>query len=643
MKPTPRNLTLILFLSLAPIVVQSQVPNLITYHGRVQADGVDFNGTAQIKFALVTLAEDAAAAATAQATLRDGSIVHVTVLNPGSGFIREPRVSVTDPTGSGADLRAVLDEGRVAGIQVVNGGGGYTAPDVIIEAPPPAAGDVTHWSHDGTSFLGGEPSGAVEMVADEGMFSVVLGAEGMAPLDSSVLANPNLQLRVWVGDEDGFEQLTPDQKLTTTPYAMMAATLPPGSVTGDMIAPGSIETSHLSPAAQGPPWNNLDHLDLGDADTYGSLHIYHNDTGEPSLLLDGQTVQITAMGNGNQPKFNLVGLEYGHLTLYNATASQPKAVLTGINEHAPVTSEGGGALYLAGPGSAWGSILEALPDGGQLTLLNGNGDEIIRAFGAEGALQILQLDGDVSLAMAQNSAGGLLNVNGQDGEIGISLRKSLYNNGGEAFIQQEDGDIGVYIAGGLPPATAFIHAMVNLIGTDQGGLLQMKNVQGDTVVDLNAYNRSFRLGSISQNLTLDQNEIRSVGVDSPLYINANGNQVAIGSTEIADGFALSVDGSVICEELVVQLSGDWPDYVFAEDYALMPLEELEASIAENKHLPGIPRASEVEKDGITVGAMQTRMMEKIEELTLYLLEQNRQLKAQRSEIEVLTARLNGMN
>ena len=75
----------------------------------------------------------------------------------------------------------------------------------------------------------------------------------------------------------------------------------------------------------------------------------------------------------------------------------------------------------------------------------------------------------------------------------------------------------------------------------------------------------------------------------------------------------------------VQLTGSWPDYVFDEAYKRPSLTELGNFIKTNKHLPNIPPASEIEKGGFDVGDMQKRMMEKIEELTLYIMDQQKQI------------------
>jgi hypothetical protein len=98
-------------------------------------------------------------------------------------------------------------------------------------------------------------------------------------------------------------------------------------------------------------------------------------------------------------------------------------------------------------------------------------------------------------------------------------------------------------------------------------------------------------------------------------------QVAIGTiVPAASGYRLTVDGKIICEELKVQVRTSWPDYVFGNDYELMPLDELRKYTMTNKHLPNIPDASVMEKNGMEVGEMQRKMVEKLEELTLYILQ-----------------------
>lgn len=108
--------------------------------------------------------------------------------------------------------------------------------------------------------------------------------------------------------------------------------------------------------------------------------------------------------------------------------------------------------------------------------------------------------------------------------------------------------------------------------------------------------------------------------------------VGIGITEnIAAGHKLSVNGKIACTEVRVQPQNEWPDYVFAQDYTLMPLDQLKSSIQSNSHLPGIPSAAKVQAEGIQLGEMQTLMMEKLEEMTLYILQLNDEIKALKQE------------
>jgi hypothetical protein len=152
------------------------------------------------------------------------------------------------------------------------------------------------------------------------------------------------------------------------------------------------------------------------------------------------------------------------------------------------------------------------------------------------------------------------------------------------------------------------------------------------------------------NLVLDDNEIiaRNNGAANDLLFQQDaGNilmcgleqgKVGIGvqlATNLPTGYMLAVDGKIIGEEMRIQNSNNWPDYVFAEEYDLMPLDELKQTIALQKHLPNIPSAAVVEEEGILIGDMQKRMMEKIEELTLYILDLHEINKHLQAEVDLL--------
>jgi hypothetical protein len=78
----------------------------------------------------------------------------------------------------------------------------------------------------------------------------------------------------------------------------------------------------------------------------------------------------------------------------------------------------------------------------------------------------------------------------------------------------------------------------------------------------------------------------------------------------------------------------WPDYVFKNEYQLMPLSELEFFIKTNGHLPDIPIESEVLKNGFNLSEMNVKLLEKVEELTLYLIEQQKQINLLKDELNL---------
>lgn len=115
-------------------------------------------------------------------------------------------------------------------------------------------------------------------------------------------------------------------------------------------------------------------------------------------------------------------------------------------------------------------------------------------------------------------------------------------------------------------------------------------------------------------------------------IDKNGNW-AIGTTTICPDCKLSVNGKIRTKEIVVE--SDWADYVFQPSYQLRPLEEVEAYINENKHLPGVDSAATIEKNGLDLSKASIKMMEKIEELTLYMIELKKQNDILQQEVALL--------
>lgn len=123
------------------------------------------------------------------------------------------------------------------------------------------------------------------------------------------------------------------------------------------------------------------------------------------------------------------------------------------------------------------------------------------------------------------------------------------------------------------------------------------------------------------------------GANSKIVMSITDGNVGIGVTN--PQHKLDVNGTIHAKEVKVDLSG-WADFVFKKGYDLPSLEEVEKHIQQKGHLPGIPSEKEVLENGISLAENQTLLLQKIEELTLYSIEQSKKLKLQAEEISYQT-------
>ena len=172
-------------------------------------------------------------------------------------------------------------------------------------------------------------------------------------------------------------------------------------------------------------------------------------------------------------------------------------------------------------------------------------------------------------------------------------------------------------AGGLDPVligakTEWGHDGLEIVtlGFEQG-------ISSGTDMDTKIWSYARKLDESRNFITIGRNRIDL----SAQKIYTEG-KVGIGTTDFTGDHKLRVEGSIGAREIKVE-AGTWSDFVFFDNYELRTLEETEQFILENKHLPEIPSAAEVTENGINLGEMNAKLLLKIEELTLYLIQEHK--------------------
>ena len=123
--------------------------------------------------------------------------------------------------------------------------------------------------------------------------------------------------------------------------------------------------------------------------------------------------------------------------------------------------------------------------------------------------------------------------------------------------------------------------------------------------------------------------VTNISEENSVVLVPDGGSVGVGTTTTGP-HKLAVEGSIGAREVKVE-STTWSDFVFREDYELMPINEVENYIRENKHLPNIPTESQVKDEGINLGEMDAKLLQKIEELTLYVIELKQEIDQLKAE------------
>lgn len=187
-----------------------------------------------------------------------------------------------------------------------------------------------------------------------------------------------------------------------------------------------------------------------------------------------------------------------------------------------------------------------------------------------------------------------------DGETG-NLISGGHGHDGDVVLKDSKGDITIHL-------NAFDGA-IHLGGPDQDGDIKLKNKNNENTIHLNGRSAAVHLGG--------------GGEDGEVFIkNSEGSEVIILDGNKGD---ITVNGASVATA----------DYVFQKDYQLTSLENVKKHIEEFQHLPGVPSSADMKKEGLSLNNFSMKLLEKVEELTLYIIDQQEVIKAQEARISAL--------
>ncbi|UXX79449.1 hypothetical protein N7E81_19045 [Reichenbachiella carrageenanivorans] len=209
-----------------------------------------------------------------------------------------------------------------------------------------------------------------------------------------------------------------------------------------------------------------------------------------------------------------------------------------------------------------------------------------------------------------NGAGGYLGVTDENGNLTVNIRGY-----GDVFFNS--GNVGV--------GTTSPYSKLHIVSNNYLDFITLDRTSNDFIENVFYLTPSFDGNHNDQLRILAGNEMIACFEDT-------GN-VGVGTTDPA--YKLQVEGTVRATTFSASNPPNWPDYVFEDTYELNELQAVEKYIEENHHLPDVPSAAEVRKNGLDIVDMQAKLLQKIEELTLYVIELKKENKIQQKEIEKL--------
>ncbi|MBB5623189.1 hypothetical protein HDE69_004272 [Pedobacter cryoconitis] len=339
----------------------------------------------------------------------------------------------------------------------------------------------------------------------------------------------------------------------------------------------SVMAMNYSYAQNTFPWKDTGNVGIGTANPVSKLTVFEEGDRNSYVTVGNNFVATLFGAGGNQ--FGIVGTSSDH----------DLAFYTHLKENMRLTSNGNVGIGTRTPANKL-SIFESSNSNSYITVEN-------------------------------NSVGTLFGVGGdQIGIVGTSSNHDLtfFANMKEKMRLTRDGNVGIGTS----------------VPDNKLTISNSNNSNTYVTAGNNTVNTLFGAGGTTVGIvgTISNHDLAFfTNLKEKMRLTRDGN-VGIGIENPME--KLSVNGNIRCKELLVE-TANWPDYVFKEDYQLLSLAELEKYIEKNRHLPEFPSEQEVAKEGVNVGEMNRLLVKKIEELTLYLLEKDKQLKDQTEKLNNL--------
>ena len=366
-------------------------------------------------------------------------------------------------------------------------------------------------------------------------------------------------------------------------------------------------------------------------------------------------------GTGTALEVRHTGTEGSALSVSGQTDADGDLHVTGalgVGTSAPRTSleiQGTGIRMgeLGGDTNNWGDVRFNDEGRGGLTLNswnNGDGHLADMSFQTNGTTRMF-LESAGNVGLGTTSPYHLLDLGDTQGRklamyqtrgaenfygFGISFHSLEFHAASESteppgMVLRSEGRVGI---GTTDPASTLevqgtgVRVSAPVPYDDNHGLISFEDVGGGGLT-LNSHT-----GGTWADMTFKTNGAERMVLTSFGQLGINATQADIPSDAM-----LAVGGKVYCEEVEVMLSSDWPDYVFETDYCLPSLGAVEAAIERQGHLPGVPSADEVAEEGLALGEMQSVLLRKVEEMTLYLIDMNHRMEDLQAQNDDLRERL----